>query len=289
MILDPITLPQDSLVSDALDIMKENKIGGIPVVSADSDLLGIVTNRDLRFEKNQSKPISQIMTSLDNLITTQLTDLENAEDILQTNKIEKLPVVDENGKLVGLITYKDIMKNKTRPNSCKDHYGRLRVAAAVGVTADVSERVQSLVDAGVDAIIVDTAHGHSKGVIDTVKKLKSEFEIDIVAGNIATEQAAIALADAGVDAVKVGIGPGSICTTRVVAGVGLPQLSAIISVSKALKDRGIPIIADGGVRYSGDIVKAIVAGASSVMLGSIFAGVEAVSYTHLTLPTTVIV
>ena len=274
MILDPITLPQVSSVSDALEIMKENKIGGIPVISADSNLVGIVTNRDLRFEKNQSRPISQVMTSFDNLITTQLTDLENAEDILQTNKIEKLPVVDENGKLVGLITYKDIMKNKTRPNSCKDHYGRLRVAAAVGVTADVSERVQSLVDAGVDAIIVDTAHGHSKGVIDTVKKLKSEFKIDIVAGNIATEQAAIALADAGVDAVKVGIGPGSICTTRVVAGVGLPQLSAIISVSKALKDRGIPIIADGGVRYSGDIVKAIVAGASSVMLGSIFAGVE---------------
>ena len=274
MILDPITLPQDSSVCDALDIMKENKIGGIPVVSDNSDLVGIVTNRDLRFEKNQLKPISQVMTNLDDLITTQLTDLENAEDILQTNKIEKLPVVDENGKLVGLITYKDIMKNKTRPNSCKDKYGRLRVAAAVGVTADVSERIQSLVDAGVDAIVVDTAHGHSKGVIDIVKKLKSEFEIDIVAGNIATEQAAIALADAGVDAVKVGIGPGSICTTRVVAGVGLPQLSAIMSVSKALKDRGIPIIADGGVRYSGDLVKAIVAGASSVMLGSIFAGVE---------------
>ncbi len=274
MILDPITLAQDSSVCDALDIMKENKIGGIPVVSDNSDLVGIVTNRDLRFEKNQLKPISQVMTNLDDLITTQLADLENAEDILQTNKIEKLPVVDENGKLVGLITYKDIMKNKTRPNSCKDNYGRLRVAAAVGVTADVSERVQSLVDAGVDAIIVDTAHGHSKGVIDIVKKLKSEFEIDIVAGNIATEQAAIALADAGVDAVKVGIGPGSICTTRVVAGVGLPQLSAIMSVSKALKDSGIPIIADGGVRYSGDLVKAIVAGASSVMLGSIFAGVD---------------
>jgi IMP dehydrogenase len=274
MILDPITLPQDSLVSDALEIMKENKIGGIPVIADEGDLVGIVTNRDLRFEKNHSRPISQVMTKLDNLITTQLTDLENAEDILQANKIEKLPVVDENGKLVGLITYKDIMKNQTRPNSCKDQYGRLRVAAAVGVTADVSERVQSLVDAGVDAIILDTAHGHSKGVIDTVKKLKSEFDIDIIAGNIATEQAAIALADAGVDAVKVGIGPGSICTTRVVAGVGLPQLSAIISVSKALKDRGIPIIADGGVRYSGDIVKAMVAGASSVMLGSIFAGVE---------------
>ena len=214
------------------------------------------------------------MTTQENLITTQLTDLENAEDILQTNKIEKLPVVDENGKLVGLITYKDIMKNKTRPNSCKDQYGRLRVAAAVGVTDDVSERVQSLVDAGVDAIIIDTAHGHSKGVIQTIKKLKSEFEIDIIAGNIATENAASALADAGVDAVKVGIGPGSICTTRIVAGVGLPQLSAIMNVSKALKERGIPIIADGGVRYSGDIVKAIAAGASSVMLGSIFAGVE---------------
>ena len=274
MILDPITLPEDSSVSDALGIMKENKIGGIPVVSNESDLVGIVTNRDLRFEKNQSKPISQVMTNLEDLITTQLTELENAEDILQANKIEKLPVVDENGKLVGLITYKDIMKNKTRPNSCKDHYGRLRVAAAVGVTSDVSERVQALVEAGVDAIIVDTAHGHSKGVIDTVKKLKSEFDIDIIAGNIATAKAAIALAEAGVDAVKVGIGPGSICTTRVVAGVGLPQLSAIMSVSEALKDKGIPIIADGGVRYSGDIVKAMVAGASSVMLGSIFAGVE---------------
>jgi IMP dehydrogenase len=274
MILDPITLPQNSSVSDALAIMKENKIGGIPIVKENLDLIGIVTNRDLRFEKNQDKKIVQVMTTIDDLVTTQLTDLENAEDILQANKIEKLPVVDEHGKLVGLITYKDIMKNKTRPNSCKDKYGRLRVAAAVGVTADVSERVQALVDAGVDAIIVDTAHGHSKGVIDTVKKLKSEFEVDIVAGNIATEKAALALADAGVDAVKVGIGPGSICTTRVVAGVGLPQLSAIISVSKALKDKGIPIIADGGIRYSGDIVKAIVAGASSVMLGSIFAGVE---------------
>ena len=274
MILDPITLNEQSLVSDALEIIKENKIGGIPVISLNGDLSGIVTNRDLRFEKNQSKPISQVMTCLDNLITTQLTDLENAEDILQTNKIEKLPVVDENGKLVGLITYKDIMKNKTRPNSCKDHYGRLRVAAAVGVTEDVIDRVKSLISAGVDAVIVDTAHAHSKGVIDTVKKLKSKFDVDIIAGNIATAKAAIALADVGVDAVKVGIGPGSICTTRVVAGVGLPQLSAILNVSSALKDRGIPIIADGGIRYSGDIVKAIVAGASSVMLGSIFAGVD---------------
>ena len=274
MILDPITLPPSSLVSHALKIMKENKIGGIPVIDDKNILIGIVTNRDLRFEKNHSKSITTVMTTFQNLITTQLTDLENAEDILQTNKIEKLPVVDENGSLIGLITYKDIIKNKTRPNSCKDQYGRLRVAAAVGVTNDVIQRVSSLVDAGVDAIIVDTAHGHSKGVIDTVKKLKSEFSIDIIAGNIATYQAAIALADAGVDAVKVGVGPGSICTTRIVAGVGLPQLSALLNVSEALKNRDIPIIADGGIRYSGDIVKAIVAGASSVMLGSVFAGVD---------------
>ena len=274
MILDPITLPPSSLVSHALKIMKENKIGGIPVIDDKNILIGIVTNRDLRFEKNHSKSITTVMTTFQNLITTQLTDLENAEDILQTNKIEKLPVVDENGSLIGLITYKDIIKNKTRPNSCKDQYGRLRVAAAVGVTNDVIQRVSSLVDAGVDAIIVDTAHGHSKGVIDTVKKLKSEFSIDIIAGNIATYQAAIALADAGVDAVKVGVGPGSICTTRIVAGVGLPQLSALLNVSEALENRDIPIIADGGIRYSGDIVKAIVAGASSVMLGSVFAGVD---------------
>ncbi|MGC6470308.1 MAG: IMP dehydrogenase [Flavobacteriales bacterium] len=274
MILDPITLPLNSSVAKALSIMKEHKIGGIPVVHKNNDLVGIVTNRDLRFEKNHSKMIEEVMTSKDKLVTTQLTDLENAEDILQTNKIEKLPVVNEDGMLVGLITYKDIMKNKTRPNSCKDRYGRLRVAAAVGVTSDVIDRVSSLVAAGVDAVIVDTAHGHSKGVIDTVKKLKSEFEIDIIAGNIATAKAALALADAGADAVKVGIGPGSICTTRVVAGVGLPQLSAILSVAEALKDKNVPIIADGGIRYSGDIVKALVAGASTVMLGSIFAGVE---------------
>jgi IMP dehydrogenase len=208
------------------------------------------------------------------VVTKENTTLAQAEDILQKHKIEKLPVVDDRNHLVGLITYRDIIKVRVQPNSNKDSYGRLRVAAAVGVTSDVSVRVQALVDAGVDAIVVDTARGHIKGVIDTVKKLKSEFDIDIIAGNIATEKAALALADVGVDAVKVGIGPGSICTTRVVAGVGLPQLSAIISVSKALKDKGIPIIADGGIRYSGDIVKAIVAGASSVMLGSIFAGVE---------------
>ena len=274
MIIDPITLPLDSSVRTALQIMKENKIGGIPVVEENDELVGIVTNRDLRFEKNYDKMISEVMTSKDKLVTTQLTDLENAEDILQTNKIEKLPVVDENDNLVGLITYKDIMKNKTRPNSCKDKYGRLRVAAAVGVTNDVSERVKALVSAGVDAIIVDTAHGHSKGVIDTVRLLKSEFDVDIIAGNIATGAAALALAKAGVDGVKIGIGPGSICTTRIIAGVGVPQLSAIMDVSKALEGSGVPLIADGGVRYSGDIVKALIAGANSVMLGSVFAGVE---------------
>ena len=266
MILDPITLSQNAIVSDALAIMKEHKIGGIPIVNDQNDLVGIVTNRDLRFEKHLGKKITEIMTG-ESLITTQLTDLDNAEDILQHNKIEKLPVVDENGKLVGLITYKDIMKNKTRPNSCKDKYGRLRVAAAVGVTNDTIDRVKALFEAGVDAIIVDTAHGHSKGVIDTVKKIKSTFQnLDVVAGNIATASAALAL--------KVGIGPGSICTTRVVAGVGVPQLSAVMDVVKSLQGSGIPIIADGGVRYSGDIVKALVAGASTVMLGSIIAGVE---------------
>ena len=218
MIIDPITLPIDSTVGNALQIMKDNKIGGIPVVEANEELVGIVTNRDLRFEKNYDKMISEVMTVKEKLVTTQLTDLENAQDILQSNKIEKLPVVDEDDNLVGLITYKDIMKNKTQPNSCKDKYGRLRVAAAVGVTKDVSERVSALVGAGVDAIIIDTAHGHSKGVIDTVKLLKSEFDIDIIAGNIATGAAALALAEAGVDGVKIGIGPGSICTTRIIWG-----------------------------------------------------------------------
>ena len=274
MILDPIILSQDAIVSDALLIMKENKIGGIPIINDKNDLIGIVTNRDLRFEKQLEKKITDVMTS-ESLITTQLTDLENAEDILQQNKIEKLPVVDENGKLVGLITYKDIMKNKTRPNSCKDKYGRLRVAAAVGVTSDSIDRVEALHNAGVDAVIVDTAHGHSKGVIETVKKIKSRFpDLDVVAGNIATASAALALKEAGVDAVKVGIGPGSICTTRVVAGVGVPQLSAVMDVVEALEGSDVPVIADGGIRYSGDIVKALVAGASTVMLGSIIAGVE---------------
>tara|TARA_B100001115_G_scaffold180006_1_gene171655 strand:+ start:2719 stop:4185 length:1467 start_codon:yes stop_codon:yes gene_type:complete len=274
MILDPVTLSKDANVGEALAIMKEHKIGGIPIINTNNDLVGIVTNRDLRFEKNKEKSITEVMTS-EELVTTQLTDLENAEDILQANKIEKLPVVDEEGKLVGLITYKDIIKNKTRPDACKDSYGRLRVAAAVGVTQDTVDRVSALVKAGVDAIIVDTAHGHSKGVIDTVAKVKQTFpDLDIVAGNIATGKAALALVEAGADAVKVGIGPGSICTTRVVAGVGVPQLSAVLGVVEALKGKDIPVIADGGIRYSGDIVKALVAGASTVMLGSIIAGVE---------------
>lgn len=274
MILDPITLPKEALVGDALAIMKEHKIGGIPIINDSNDLVGIVTNRDLRFEKNEEKAIFDVMTA-EKLVTTQLTDLENAEDILQANKIEKLPVVDKAGKLVGLITYKDITKNKTRPNACKDGYGRLRVAAAVGVTPDTIDRVAALANAGVDAIIVDTAHGHSKGVMDTVRKVKTTFpELEVVAGNIATGKAALALVEAGADAVKVGIGPGSICTTRVVAGVGVPQLSAVLGVVEALKETGVPVIADGGIRYSGDIVKALVAGANVVMLGSIIAGVE---------------
>ena len=275
MILDPITLSENSIVSDALNIMKEHKIGGIPIINSKNNLLGIVTNRDLRFEKSKNKLITSVMTPSEKLITTQLTDLENAEDILQYNKIEKLPVVDENDKLVGLITYKDITKNKTRPNACKDKYGRLRVSAAVGITNDVIERVDSLYNAGVDAIVVDTAHAHSKGVFKVVSKLKSSFKnLDLIVGNIATSEAAIDLLKLGVDGIKVGIGPGSICTTRVVAGVGVPQLSAILDVCNSLKNSKVPIIADGGIRYSGDIVKALAAGASSVMLGSIIAGVE---------------
>jgi len=275
MILDPITLSENSIVSDALNIMKEHKIGGIPIINSKNNLLGIVTNRDLRFEKSKNKLITSVMTPSQKLITTQLTDLENAEDILQFNKIEKLPVVDENDKLVGLITYKDITKNKTRPNACKDKYGRLRVSAAVGITNDVIERVDSLYNAGVDAIVVDTAHAHSKGVFKVVSKLKSSFKnLDLIVGNIATAEAALDLLKLGVDGIKVGIGPGSICTTRVVAGVGVPQLSAILDVCNSLKNSKVPIIADGGIRYSGDIVKALAAGASSVMLGSIIAGVE---------------
>ena len=275
MILDPVTLSKDAKVSDALQLMNENKIGGIPVVDEHGTLKGIVTNRDLRFEKNHSRPINEVMTS-ENIITAgENTDLSTAEDILQENKIEKLPVVDAKNKLIGLITFRDIIKVKQHPNSCKDTYGRLRVAAAVGVTHDTLERVDALVGAGVDAIVIDTAHGHTKGVVDKLKEVKDKYpELDVIVGNIATPEAAMYLVDAGADAVKVGIGPGSICTTRVIAGVGVPQLTAVNDVARALEGTGVPVIADGGIRYTGDIVKAIAAGADTVMLGSMFAGVE---------------
>ncbi|MBI2257394.1 MAG: IMP dehydrogenase [Flavobacteriia bacterium] len=275
MILDPIILHENALVSDALRLMKENRIGGIPVVDENHHLKGIVTNRDLRFEKNNMRPVNEIMTK-NNLITTKDgTNLAQAEDILQENKIEKLPVIDSNNKLIGLITFRDIIKVKEHPFSCKDSFGRLRVSAAVGVTDDTLERVKALVEAGVDAIVIDTAHGHTKGVVEVLKKVKNIFpSLPCVVGNIATGEAAKFLADAGADAIKVGIGPGSICTTRVIAGVGVPQLSAINDVYQAIKEYKIPIIADGGIRYTGDIVKAIAAGADSVMLGSMFAGVE---------------
>ena len=274
MILDPITLTLSATVGDAFSMMHENKIGGIPIVNEYFHLLGIVTNRDLRFEKDMSLPISSVMTT-EGLITASLSDLDNAESILKENKIEKLPIIDLENKLVGLITFKDIIKNRLRPNACKDKYGRLRVAAAVGVTGDVLERVDALVKASVDAIIIDTAHGHTKGVIDVLKKVKSDFQgLDVVVGNIATGQAAQDLINAGADAVKVGIGPGSICTTRVIAGIGVPQLTAVMDVARVTNKNNVPLIADGGIRYSGDIVKALVGGASTVMLGSIIAGVE---------------
>lgn len=274
MIMDPVTLSETATVQDALSLMKENKIGGIPIVKKNKDLAGIVTNRDLRFEKEMTRPIVEVM-SKGNLITAKMgTDLKKAEIILRENKIEKLPITDAHNKLVGLITFKDIMKVKSRPNSTKDELGRLRVAAAVGANAEAIERVEALVKAGVDAVVVDTAHGHSKGVIETVKKIKSRFpSLQVIAGNIATAEAALALMKAGADAVKVGIGPGAICTTRVIAGVGVPQLTAINDVATAVKGK-IGVIADGGIRYTGDVVKALAAGASCVMMGSMFAGVE---------------
>lgn len=275
MIINPITIRKDGNIGDALNIMKEFKIGGIPVVDDVNTLIGIVTNRDLRFEHNLKRPIQEIMTSKNLVTTSQETDLEKAEEILHKYKIEKLPVVDDNNKLIGLLTYKDITKAKDKPNACKDKKGRLRVAAAVGVTSDTMQRIEALVDAGVDAIVIDTAHGHSKGVIEILKIAKSKFsEIDYIVGNIGTPEAALDLVKAGADAVKVGIGPGSICTTRVIAGVGIPQLTSVYNVAKALEGTGVPVIADGGIRYSGDIVKAIAAGANSIMAGSLFAGVE---------------
>jgi len=275
MIIDPVTLEINALVSDALALMKENRIGGIPVIDESRKLLGIVTNRDLRFEKNQSRPIAEVMTSENIITTVENTDLITAESILQANKIEKLPVVDDQNKLIGLITFRDIIKVKEHPNSCKDSFGRLRVAAAVGVTHDTIERVDALAKAGVDSIVIDTAHGHSEGVVAKLKEVKNKYpKIDVIVGNIATAEAARFLVDAGADAVKVGIGPGSICTTRIIAGVGVPQLTAINDVAKELEGTGVPVIADGGIRYTGDIVKAIAAGADSVMVGSMFAGVE---------------
>lgn len=275
MIYDPVTIRRGKTVRDALEMMRSYHIGGIPVVDEDGHLVGIVTNRDLRFERRLDKAIDEVMTH-ENLVTTHArTDLAAAAQILQEHKIEKLPVVDANNKLVGLITYKDITKAKDKPMACKDEKGRLRVAAGVGVTADTMERLEALVAAGADAVVIDTAHGHSKGVIEKLREAKAAFpNIDIVVGNVATAAAAKLLVDNGADAVKVGIGPGSICTTRVVAGVGVPQLSAVYDVFSVLKDTGVPLIADGGLRYSGDVVKALAAGGSSVMVGSLVAGTE---------------
>ena len=275
MIYDPVTILCGSTVEQALAMMAEYHIGGIPVVDGDMKLRGIVTNRDLRFERDLSRKVDEVMTS-ENLVTTdQSTDLEQAADILQRHKIEKLPVVDATGRLIGLVTYKDITKAKDKPFACKDRLGRLRVAAGIGVTADSMVRAEALVKAGVDAIVIDTAHGHSAGVVKTLQEVKSSFpEIDVVVGNIATGEAAKFLMEHGADGVKVGIGPGSICTTRVVAGVGVPQLSAVYDVAKALEGTDVPLIADGGIRYSGDIVKALAAGGHSVMLGGMLAGVE---------------
>lgn len=274
MIIHPVTLHSNALVSDALQLMAEYKIGGIPVVDKYNELVGIVTNRDLRFERNAHKPVSEVMTS-EVITTNEFADFEKAADILQKYKIEKLPVVDKSNKLVGLITYRDIIKIKERPNACKDNRGRLRVAAAIGVSGDSVERAEALVKAGVDAIVIDTAHGHTKGVLLILKEIKKNHpDIDVVVGNIATGEAALALVNAGADAVKVGIGPGSICTTRVIAGVGVPQLSAVLNVTHAIKSFDVPVIADGGIRYTGDIVKALAAGAHTIMAGSLFAGVD---------------
>lgn len=275
MIVDPVTLHGDATVGQALELMKQFSIGGIPIVNAANKFIGILTNRDLRFESQMSRKVKEVMTK-ENLITAPGgTTLAQAKDILQKNKIEKLPVVDDDGTLIGLITYKDIMKVVNYPNSCRDNMGRLVVGAAVGVTYDTMDRIAALVGVGVDAVCIDTAHGHSKGVLDAVKKVKNKFpDLQIVAGNVATGEGAKALVNAGVDAVKVGVGPGSICTTRIVAGVGVPQLTAIYGAAKAIEGSGVPIIGDGGIRFTGDIVKALAAGANTIMAGSLFAGVD---------------
>lgn len=275
MIIDPITLQITATVKDAKSNMREHSIGGIPIIDNKGKLLGIVTNRDLRFEKDSDRPISEVMTSKNLITVSEGTSLEEAEEILQQYKIEKLPVVNSDKKLVGLITFRDITKLTQKPVANKDSYGRLRVAAALGVTSDITERAEALVNAGVDAVVIDTAHGHTKGVVDVLKRIKAKFpDLEVVVGNIATGDAARYLVDAGADAVKVGIGPGSICTTRVVAGVGFPQFSAVLEVAAAIKGSGIPVIADGGIRYTGDIPKAIAAGADCVMLGSLLAGTK---------------
>lgn len=275
MIIDPITLTEDQTLADALKIMREFKIGGIPVVDPANKLVGILTNRDLRFQHDLTKPVTDIMTSQNLITAREGQTLEEAESILQQYRIEKLPIVNDQYQLVGLITYKDILKKKSHPNACKDPLGRLRVGAAVGVTPDLIRRIEALVKAGVDVISVDTAHGHSKGVIDAVRNIKERFpKLDVIAGNVATGEGAKALADAGADAVKVGVGPGSICTTRIIAGIGMPQLTAVYEAAKALQGTGVPIIADGGIRFSGDITKAIAGGASTVMIGSLLAGTE---------------
>jgi IMP dehydrogenase len=275
MILDPITLSPDASVGDANKVMRDFKIGGIPIVDKDNNLLGIITNRDLRFHRDPSAPILELMTR-ENLITAEVgVDLGKAEEILKNHKIEKLPIVDKDFKLSGLITYKDILKTSDRPNACKDEYGRLRVGAAVGVTHDLMDRIEALIGAGVDVVGIDTAHGHSQGVLDATKRVKQKYpDLELIIGNVATASGAKALADAGADAVKVGVGPGSICTTRIIAGVGMPQLSAVMEASVALKGTGVPVVADGGVRFSGDMIKALAGGASSVMIGSLLAGTD---------------
>ncbi|GAA4011721.1 IMP dehydrogenase [Hymenobacter fastidiosus] len=275
MILDPFTLEEHATLGDAKQLMRKHKIGGIPIIDAQRKLKGILTNRDLRFEKDMARPVSEVMTK-GKLITTETgTDLARAEDILQEYKVEKLPVIDQDGRLTGLITYKDIRKRRRTPHASKDEFGRLRVGAAVGVTADLLDRVAALVEAGVDVVSVDTAHGHSKGVLDAVRSIKKQFpRLEVIAGNVATAEGARALADAGADAVKVGVGPGSICTTRIIAGIGVPQLSAVMEAARGLQGTGVPLIADGGVKFSGDAVKALAAGASSIMIGSLLAGTE---------------
>ena len=275
MILDPITLNVNSTVGDAVRLMRDHKIGGIPVIDGNRKLIGIITNRDLRFQKNLRVPVNEVMTK-DRLVTADSNiGLEKAEDILQEHKIEKLPIIDKDGKLTGLITYKDILKNKDRPNACKDEFGRLRVGAAVGVTPDMLDRIRLLKEAGVDVVSIDTAHGHSKGVIEACKKVKQQYpELELIVGNVATGEGTKALIQAGADAVKVGVGPGSICTTRIIAGVGMPQLSAVYEAARAAEGTGVTIIADGGIRFSGDVVKALAGGAHSVMIGSLLAGTE---------------